>query len=191
MMKSQFNRFYDSTLINDYKKILDGNCIYLPNHFCKTDDLTIFNQLQKEIEENKDYDFVDWSKHKKHENPEFSPTFNDVIEKLKTHFNVEVFATRLNYYRDGNDSKPFHRDRHNYNSAGQKEDFTMGVSFGASRTLEFLHEQSDNKFSFPQNNGDIFAFNSSINEKFLHGVPKVHKPTGPRFSIIAWGKRNN
>jgi hypothetical protein len=81
-----------------------------------------------------------------------------------------------------------HHDSHAY-SDGKKEDFTMGASFGDSRELEFLHEDSGNKFRFPQHNGDIFAFNHEINKKFMHGVPKGRKSSGARFSIIAWGKK--
>ena len=67
----------------------------------------------------------------------------------------------------------------------------MGASFGATRNLDFLHEESNLKFSFPQNNGDVFAFDSEINKTFMHGIPKASKSTGERFSIIAWGKKLN
>ena len=66
----------------------------------------------------------------------------------------------------------------------------MGASFGAARDLAFLHEPSGQRFSFPQNNGDVFAFTSSVNRAFKHGVPKARRTNiGPRFSIIAWGRR--
>ena len=53
----------------------------------------------------------------------------------------------------------------------------QGASFGASRELQFLHEPSGQTFSFPQNNGDIFAFTSSVNQRFKHGVPKAASST--------------
>jgi hypothetical protein len=86
-----------------------------------------------------------------------------------------------------------HKDRHAYTDGTTRieENFTMGASFGASRNLDFIHEQTQNKFTFPQNNGDVFAFDSDINRKFLHGVPKVFHRIGPRFSITAWGSKNN
>lgn len=62
----------------------------------------------------------------------------------------------------------------------------MGASFGASRALVFKAVQSEQQFSFPQNNGDVFAFDSRVNKQFQHGVPKVTGKSGPRFSIIAW-----
>eukprot|EP01121_Diplochlamys_sp_Union-15-3_P016980 TRINITY_DN5891_c0_g1_i1.p1 TRINITY_DN5891_c0_g1~~TRINITY_DN5891_c0_g1_i1.p1 ORF type:complete len:262 (+),score=34.30 TRINITY_DN5891_c0_g1_i1:145-930(+) len=134
---------------------------------------------------------VNWSKHFKHENPDFSQTFKEVIRRLSEYFDVEVYATRLNFYADGTAWKPFHHDSHAYEGREQREDFTMGVSFGASRQLLFLHPISNQTFSFPQNNGDIFAFTSEANKRFQHGVPKTNQKIGPRFSIIAWGRRRS
>ena len=107
---------------------------------------------------------------------------------MACHFDVNVIQTRLNYYHDEKDWKSFHHDSHAYGN--KEENFTMGASFGASRELVFLHESTGNKFTFPQNNGDIFAFNREINQKFMHGVPKKNSKCGERFSIIAWGKRH-
>jgi hypothetical protein len=98
-----------------------------------------------------------------------------------------VYATRLNFYPDSTAWKPFHHDSHAYATGkDQREDFTMGASFGASRALVFKTVQSEQQFSFPQNNGDVFAFDSRVNKQFQHGVPKVSGKSGPRFSIIAW-----
>jgi len=55
---------------------------------------------------------VNWSKHFKHENPTFSSTFQNIIKQLQDYFDVEVYATRLNFYKDGNMWKPFHHDSH-------------------------------------------------------------------------------
>ena len=164
---------------------LKKGCIYLPNYFCETNDTTLFNKLKTEILTQDG--LINWSKHYKHENPDGSPTFNEIIRRLAEHFKVEVHQTRFNYYKDGNDWKPFHHDSHAY--GGIQENFTMGVSFGTSRQLDFLHEETKKKFSFPQNNGDIFAFDSDVNKMFMHGIPKAPEVTGDRISIIAWGKR--
>lgn len=187
LMKSEI-AMVNTQLNEDYEKILKGGCIYLPNYFCKTNDILIFDKLKKEINLN---GMINWSKHFKHDDPTFSQIFNEIVKRMATHFNVEVIQTRLNYYKDGTDWKPMHKDRHAYGDGDDqiREDFTMGASFGASRNIDFIHEESNLKFSFPQNNGDIFAFNSDINKKFLHGIPKVFKPIGERFSIIAWGKQ--
>lgn len=192
IIKSEF-AMVNGELNVDYQQILKGGCVYLPNHFCETTDLTLFNQLKKDISEH-DNGIVHWSKHFKHEDPTFSDTFNNIIKKLSDDFKINIVQTRLNYYKNGTDWKPFHHDSHAYGMTkdGQiKENYTIGVSLGASRHLEFLHESSGLKFKFPQNNGDIFGFTSEVNKKFMHGVPREPNIIGERFSIIAWGEKNN
>lgn len=141
--------------------------------------------------------FIEWSKHHKHENPDFSPVFKGVVATLARYFDVEVYATRLNFYADGSAWKPWHHDSHagraffENGGEGPREDFTMGASFGESRELAFLHVESQAQFSFPQHNGDVFAFDARVNAQFQHGVPRevTRMRCGPRFSIIAWGRR--
>lgn len=186
ILKSELS-LANNDLFLDYQEILNGGCTYLPNFFTKTKDLTIFNKLRAELF-SANTEVINWSKHQKHENPTFSPTFQEIVTTMATHFGMQVLQTRLNYYRNGNDWKPWHHDSHAYTD-GVRENYTVGVSFGASRTLQFLHEASKLTFSFPQNNGDVFAFNAAINKKFMHGIPKDSSNTGERFSIIIWGHR--
>ena len=37
----------------------------------------------------------------------------------------------MNFYQDQSDWKPFHHDSHAYGNKALREDFTVGVSFGA------------------------------------------------------------
>jgi hypothetical protein len=177
----------NGALQTDYLKLLNNGCTYLPNFFCQTSDLTMFNQLKADCNPK---GAVTWSKHHKCDDPS-SETFNKIVKQMADHFKVQVVQTRLNYYVDGTDWKPLHKDNHAYGEGRQRiiEDFTMGASFGSSRTLDFVHDDTQLKFSFPQNNGDVFAFNSEVNSKFMHGVPPVSGVKGDRFSIIAWGKK--
>lgn len=174
------------SILGDYDLILKDKCVYLKNFFCRQNDLTIFYGLQNEL---KNDSVIKWSSHFKFENPTYSDVFNSVVTKMAEYFNVKVLQTRLNYYANETSFKPLHKDKHAYNDGTQQilENFTMGASFGASRNLDFVHDETEKKFSFPQNNGDLFAFDSEINKKFKHGVPKTNKKVGPRFSIIAWG----
>lgn len=177
-------------LLNDFTSILDGNCIYLPNFFCSSTNYDIIVDLAKDLEENMGSGMVGWSKHFKYENPDFSPTFRKIVNRMAEYFDIEIYHTRLNFYKDGSDWKPFHHDSHAYGNKSLREDFTMGSSFGASRELAILHDKTEQQFRFPQNNGDIFAFTSKVNQLFQHGIPKSNKiDIGPRFSIIVWGRR--
>ncbi|CAD7934039.1 unnamed protein product [Amoebophrya sp. A25] len=134
-----------------------------------------------------------WSKHQVIENcSEKSVTFARIIAVLEEYFDVDIFATRLNYYENQEHWKPFHKDSHAYGANGMKEDFTVGVSFGAERALEFQHDDCTAfRFAFPQRNGDVFAFSDVVNKKFKHGVPKMTsgEKRGARISIIGWGRR--
>ena len=162
----------------------------LPNFFEQTIDRTILKKLKQEIEDSNDIcELVEWSKHFKFENPTFLPTVNDIVNKMKEHFNVDVHHCRLNYYKDETSFKPLHKDQNAYSD--EKGDFTMGASFGDTRALEFVHDKTKARFEFPQNNGDVFSFDQNVNQQFMHGVPKIkgNKRVGERFSVIAWGKR--
>ena len=184
----------DGQLLSDFESVLRGEAIYLPNFHCAKRDYALLAGLAKDMEEHESASegggMINWSKHLKHENPEFSETFKRVTQAMAPHFDVEINPTRLNFYRDGTDWKPFHHDSHAYGGREKREDFTMGASFGSERELTFLHEPSGQQFSFPQRNGDVFAFTTEVNKRFKHGVPKLTRGAGgPRFSIIAWGRR--
>jgi len=184
----------DGTLAEDFCAVMEGHAMYIPSMLCRNDDFTVLKQLMTEMaaEEEKNPDnsgLINWSKHYKYENPDFSPTFQKILNYLADYFHLDIHATRMNVYLDASSWKPYHHDSHAYGAKG-KEDLTVGVSFGESRELSFLHCQSGQSFAFPQNNGDVFAFDSIVNKKFQHGVPKVSDPSkGPRVSVIAWGRR--
>ena len=184
----------DGQLAADFESVLKGEAIYLPEFHCGKNDFALLAGLAKDMETHElaseGGGMVNWSKHLKHENPEFSQTFARIVQAMSEYFDVDVYATRLNFYRDGTDWKPFHHDSHAYGGREKREDFTMGASFGGERELTFLHEPSGSQFSFPQRNGDVFAFTTEVNKRFKHGVPKLTRGIGgPRFSIIAWGRR--
>ena len=184
----------DGQLAADFESVIKGEAIYLPEFHCGKTDFALLAGLAKDMETHElaseGGGMVNWSKHLKHENPEFSKTFARIVHAMSEYFDVEVYATRLNFYRDGTDWKPFHHDSHAFGGREKREDFTMGASFGGERELTFLHEPSGTQFSFPQRNGDVFAFTTQVNKRFKHGVPKLTRGIGgPRFSIIAWGRR--
>lgn len=195
-MKDSWIAQTNAQLLTDIIPALEGGCIYLPGFLCATKDFSVLKALTRDLQHcpasKEGGGIVNWSQHLKFEDPDFSPTFRQLLDRLDAYFDVEILATRLNFYRDGSDFKPFHHDSHAYGSNGKKEDFTMGASFGSTRDLAFRHEVSGQVFTIAQANGDIFAFDSEVNRTFTHGVPKMKggaEKAGPRFSIIAWGRR--
>lgn len=205
MMKSEMARM-DAQLQDDFNAILKGNCIYANDFVCDRKDFFLFEKLKAELDQHSAAEalrseskggtetggMVDWSKHMKYENPTgVSVVFQQIVEMMCEYFDTEMFACRLNYYGNGSHWKPFHHDSHAYGAKGQREDITIGVSLGATRALTFLHEPSKKQFNFPQANGDVFAFTSEVNSRFMHGVPRGTADCGERFSIIVWGHRRS
>ncbi|EPY37505.1 hypothetical protein AGDE_06429 [Angomonas deanei] len=195
MLKSEAARM-DPQLTEDFKSIIRGNTVYIRNFVCEEDNLALYKKLKQELVESTGAamtgagGLIEWSKHQVFDNPtDISATFNDIVDMLADYFDVEVYASRLNYYRDGSQWKPQHHDSHAYGGRSLREDFTVGITLGSNRKLLFIHEASKHEFNFPQTNGDCFAFTGEVNRLFTHGVPRVHTPIGDRFSIIAWGRR--
>jgi len=121
-----------------------------------------------------------------------TPTFNEIIDKIEKYFHMETKATRFNLYEDSSDWKPFHHD-----AAAVKEhiakiqNFTVGVSLGATRHIAFEHAKTKTTISIPLENGYAYAFSKNINIIWKHGVLQVHPDkafTEGRISIIAWGQ---
>ena len=135
---AKYNRSYttrDVVMVNDI--------------FGDVNDLTIYNRLLDEIKNcgvdaqklwqlwhGDSHVIADDSKAWK----EKCPTFSWVVETMATYFDMDVKATRLNWYRNSEEWKPFHHD-----AAAMKEkfaknqNFTLAVSFGAERDAAFEH----------------------------------------------------
>lgn len=118
-----------------------------------------------------------------------SPTFDLVIDRVKTFFNMSVKATRFNWYKDTSQWKPFHFD-----AAAVKaeiaaiQNFTVGISFGATRDAAFEHADSKTVVSIPQPDGCLYAFSKDTNIIWRHGIlqDRPVRDEG-RISVIAWG----
>jgi hypothetical protein len=127
----------------------------------------------------------DWEKWKRN-----APTFNMVISRIRDFFNMNVKATRLNWYQDTEQWKAFHFDAAKINPEKAKiQNFTVAVSFGRTRDCAFERDDScKNVISIPIGDGEIYCFTRETNEIWRHGVlqelPKVEEG---RISIVAWG----
>ena len=120
------------------------------------------------------------------------PTFNMVIEKMKSFFDMDVKATRFNLYKDNSEWKPYHHDAAAIDARKAKtQNFTVGVTFGCTRTASFQHSKTKTRVDFPLVNGSVYTFAKQVNIDWMHGIvqePKVKKEG--RISIILWGKNN-
>ena len=100
----------DANLLDSVAEIVSGNAVYIERFHCEESDYETLERLANDLDEcskeETEEGMINWSKHLKRENPEFSETFRTVVERMAEYFDVDVFATRLNFYRDGSDWKP-------------------------------------------------------------------------------------
>lgn len=127
----------------------------------------------------------DWEKWKRN-----SPTFNMVVGRIREFFNMNIKATRLNWYQDTEQWKAFHFDSAKINPEKAKiQNFTVAASFGRTRDCAFERDDTTkNVISIPIGDGEIYCFTRETNEIWRHGVlqelPKVEEG---RISVVAWG----
>jgi hypothetical protein len=119
------------------------------------------------------------------------PTFNMVIDKLRHYFDVDVQATRFNLYENSKHWKPYHHDAAAIKKdKADKQNITIGVSFGLEREAAFEHATTRTVLSVPLPNGSIYIFNKDVNIEWKHGILQMSEPVieKGRISIIVWGK---
>lgn len=120
-----------------------------------------------------------------------APLFHKVIERLSVYFNMDVQATRFNLYETADEWKPYHHDAAALNpEKAKKQNITIGVSFGATRSISFQQNGTKTRVDFPLEHCMVYAFGNRVNSSWKHGVPPViSKSDGSpsRISIIAWG----
>lgn len=118
------------------------------------------------------------------------PTFMKVIDRMKSYFNIDAKATRLNWFSDKNEWKPYHFDAAAVDPQKAKvQNFTVGVSFGDTREVSFEHAKTKTTVNFPLQDGSVYCFGSQVNIEWRHGIPpiKEEKFEKGRISIIIWG----
>lgn len=118
-----------------------------------------------------------------------APTFKMVVDRIRNYFNMDIKATRFNYYKDTSQWKAFHHD-----AAAVKQDkaatqnFTVAVSFGATRDVAFEEVKSKCVISMPQPDGWTYCFSRDTNVLWKHGILKEKEVRDEgRISIICWG----
>lgn len=117
------------------------------------------------------------------------PTFQMIVDRLADFFNMKVEATRFNLYKDTSQWKPFHHDSAYVDpKKAEIQNFTVAVSFGATRDAAF--EKADNKtvISMPQPDGTVYCFSKDTNIIWRHGILQDNPVRlEGRISIILWG----
>lgn len=70
----------------DFQLLTNGQAVYLPGFVCPRQDFRLMQglteDLTREMEGVAGQGMVNWSQHYKHENPDFSPTFREIVQRL-------------------------------------------------------------------------------------------------------------
>jgi len=126
-----------------------------------------------------------------------SLTFQNIINTLVIYFQLNSFTSRLNYYQNSSEWKPYHHDAAAIKPDKAKtQNITIGVSFGLEREISFQSATQNNKdervtINFPLKDSYIYAFGNKVNIDFRHGIPQLKdKNNKGRISIILWGYSN-
>ncbi len=62
-----------------------------------------------------------------------------VVDKIRTYFDMDIQATRFNWYRDSSDWKPYHHDAAAMKAhMANTQNITVAASFGAERDVSFM-----------------------------------------------------
>jgi hypothetical protein len=118
------------------------------------------------------------------------PTFMKVIDRLTSYFRIDPKATRLNWFSDKNEWKPYHFDAAAVDKEKAKvQNFTVGVSFGDTREVSFQHANTRTTVNIPLLDGSVYCFGSQVNMEWRHGIPPIteDKYNKGRISVIIWG----
>ena len=121
------------------------------------------------------------------------PIFTSIIDKIKNYFQMDIKATRFNWYQDQTEWKPYHHDAAAIKPEKAKtQNFTVGVSFGATREVSFQHAKNRATVSIPLVDGTLYAFSKDVNVEWRHGILATkHQEDRGRISVIAWGWVDN
>ncbi|CAE7876466.1 ANK3, partial [Symbiodinium microadriaticum] len=193
----------------DVDRLSHDDVIVMPEFFGRANDWDAYYTLLREVREGQanGIDQTKWESwhegaHLLTKNPSCSRAFNDVLDRICDHFSIanghlrhsasrEVLGMRFNWYRDGSDWKPFHHDAAAFNPRmAEKQNCTVGVSFGSSRELAFRNTATADLVYFPQSNGMLFFFGRDVNIRWQHGLnalPLEQQSGKGRISIILWG----
>jgi hypothetical protein len=194
------------TDLSRLQKISHDDVIIIPSFLCDRDDWSIYYRMLREVRESQARDernaqWESWHEgsHLLTKNPNGSDTYHHVIDKICDVLAIanrdcrdgNSVGTRFNWYRDGSDWKPFHHDSAAFNAQrAEKQNCTVGISFGASRELAFRHAKTGELLYFPQTNGMLFFFGRDVNIRWQHGInalPADEQDGLGRISIILWG----
>jgi alkylated DNA repair dioxygenase AlkB len=180
--------------------IENGEYLFYPNFFAKSESDIFFQKLKSEIEwkqesmnmygkkinfprltawygdNDKPYSFSGITLSPKLWNEELLSIKSKIQLIAKVHFN----SVLLNLYRDGNDSISWHTD-------AEKElginPVIASVNFGATRKFQLRHIKTKEKLEIELTHGSLLIMQGELQHFWQHQVPKTSQKVGERINL--------
>ena len=115
-----------------------------------------------------------------HKNNPLTQTFNNLLERVSSHLNIEFNHLLLNLYRDGTNSIGWHSD--NEKQLGNEINVAM-LSLGVSRIFKIKHLPSKKIISFKLKHGSLLLMKHPFQVSWNHCLPKMPSIKDLRISI--------
>ncbi|MEY4278020.1 MAG: hypothetical protein RL377_24 [Bacteroidota bacterium] len=110
----------------------------------------------------------------------WTPLLMDLKELVTKHTKCEYNACLLNLYHDGDEAMGWHSDN-------EKEiipnSSIASISLGAARKFAFKHKTTKETHSIILENGSLLEMSGTIQQNWLHALPKSKKVNGPRINL--------
>jgi alkylated DNA repair dioxygenase AlkB len=104
----------------------------------------------------------------------------EAVSALSRHYGVKYDSLWLNFYRGGEDSTAWHRDRF---SCQQPECIVPVLTLGATRRFLLKPYYGGASIGFRPTSGDLIVMGGRCQQDWVHGVPKEPGITEPRISV--------
>ena len=104
----------------------------------------------------------------------------DAVHALSQHYGVAYDSLWMNFYRDGQDSTGWHRDRF---SCRRPECIVPVLTLGATRRFLVKPRDGGTSMAFRPGTGDLIVMGGRSQEDWVHSVPKDPGVTEARVSI--------
>jgi len=110
----------------------------------------------------------------------WTPTVREVCNRAEKAIGSELNHAVCSLFRNQNDSLGFHKDKM-IDLADQS--LILSLSFGAARPMLIQEVDGKRKHTIVLQPGSLLAIGPKTNDLFVHAIPKLLEPAGPRISL--------